>query len=51
MLFAHDRDTISLYCAFKTDVRKLKRLGLTLSFKVGYEISPRGRVYMDRVRS
>ena len=37
--------------AFKTNVRKLKRLGLTLSFKVGYEISPRGRAYMDRVRS
>ncbi len=37
--------------AFKTDVRKLKRLGLTFSFKVGYEISPRGRAYMDRVRS
>lgn len=36
--------------AFKTDVRKLKRLGLTLSFKVGYEISPRGHAYMDRVR-
>ncbi len=31
---------------FKTDVRKLKRLGLTQSFEVGYEISPRGKVYM-----
>lgn len=28
---------------FKVDVRKLKRLGLTQSFEVGYELSPRGR--------
>ncbi|HKP59292.1 MAG TPA: ASCH domain-containing protein [Polyangiales bacterium] len=32
---------------FKTDVRKLKKLGLTQSFEVGYEISPRGRAYLD----
>jgi hypothetical protein len=32
---------------FKVDVRKLKRLGLTQSFEVGYEISPRGRAYLD----
>ena len=31
---------------FKTDVRKLKRLGLTQSFEVGYEISPRGRAFL-----
>ena len=31
---------------FKTDVRKLKKLGLTQSFEVGYEISPRGRAYL-----
>ncbi len=31
---------------FKTDVRKLKRLGLTQSFEVGYEISPRGKAYL-----
>lgn len=31
---------------FKTDVRKLKKLGLTQSFEVGYEISPRGRAYI-----
>ena len=31
---------------FKVDVRKLKRLGLTQSFEVGYEISPRGRAFM-----
>jgi hypothetical protein len=35
---------------FKTDVRRLKKLGLTQSFEVGYEISPRGRAYLDRVR-
>lgn len=31
---------------FKVDVRKLKKLGLTQSFEVGYEISPRGRAYL-----
>lgn len=35
---------------FKTDVRKLKRLGLTQSFEVGYEISPRGRAYLAATR-
>ena len=34
---------------FKTDVRKLKKLGLTQSFEVGYEISPRGRAYLDAI--
>jgi hypothetical protein len=32
---------------FKVDVRKLKKLGLTQSFEVGYEISPRGRRYLE----
>jgi hypothetical protein len=50
------RDTLP----FKQDVRKLKKLGLTQSFEVGYEISPRGRAFLaatrtrrrgDRVRS
>jgi hypothetical protein len=31
---------------FKIDVRKLKNLGLTVSFPVGYEISPRGHSYL-----
>jgi hypothetical protein len=31
---------------FKTDVRKLKALGLTISHQVGYEISPRGRALL-----
>lgn len=31
---------------FKTDVRKLKKLGLTMSFEVGYEVSPRGLQYL-----
>jgi hypothetical protein len=35
---------------FKTDVRKLKKLGLTQSFEVGYEISPRGRAYLEAQR-
>ncbi len=35
---------------FKTDVRKLKKLGLTQSFEVGYEISPRGRAYLSATR-
>lgn len=36
---------------FKIDVRKLKKLGLTQSFEVGYEISPRGRAYLAAVAS
>lgn len=35
---------------FKVDVRKLKRLGLTQSFEVGYELSPRGRAFLDARR-
>jgi hypothetical protein len=31
---------------FKVDVRKLKRLGLTQSFEVGYEVSPRGVAFL-----
>ena len=33
--------------SFKEDVRRLKKLGLTQSFEVGYEISPRGRAFLD----
>jgi hypothetical protein len=36
---------------FKIDVRKLKGLGLTRSFEVGYELSPRGREFLRRARS
>jgi hypothetical protein len=36
---------------FKVDVRKLKKLGLTQSFEVGYEISPRGRAYLEAQRN
>lgn len=36
---------------FKVDVRKLKKLGLTQSFEVGYEISPRGRAYLALART
>lgn len=36
--------------SFKRDVRKLKKLGLTQSFEVGYEISPRGRAYLDATK-
>jgi DNA-binding Lrp family transcriptional regulator len=32
---------------FKVDVRKLKRLGLTQSFEVGYELSPRGVKFLE----
>jgi len=31
---------------FKRNVRKLKNLGLTLSFNPGYELSPRGQAYL-----
>jgi hypothetical protein len=33
--------------AFKTDVRKLKSLGLTESLVVGYRLSPRGEKFLD----
>jgi hypothetical protein len=33
---------------FKTDVRKLKHLGLTESLEVGYRLSPRGRTVLGR---
>lgn len=36
---------------FKVDVRRLKTLGLTQSFEIGYEISPRGRAYRAAVAS
>ena len=35
---------------FKIDVRKLKNLGLTRSFEVGYELSPRGQEFLRRSR-
>ena len=35
---------------FKIDVRKLKNLGLTRSFDVGYEVSPRGLAYLERTQ-
>ncbi len=41
------RETLEL----KVDIRKLKKLGLTQSFEVGYEISPRGRAYLDCVNT
>ena len=37
------RDTSS----FKANVRKLKNLGLTTSHEVGYELSPRGRAFLN----
>jgi hypothetical protein len=36
---------------FKTDVRKLKELGLTESLEVGYRLSPRGRAFVERLRA
>jgi len=35
---------------FKIDVRKLKNLGLTRSYDVGYGLSPRGVAYLSRTR-
>ena len=40
------RDKLEL----KADIRKLKKLGLTQSFKVGYEIAPRGRAFLAATR-
>lgn len=34
---------------FKLDIRKLKNLGLTRSLKIGYELSPRGRAWLDHL--
>jgi hypothetical protein len=36
---------------FKANVVKLKKLGLTQSFEIGYEVSPRGRVFLERSRT
>ena len=33
----------------KLNIRKLKNLGLTISHEIGYEISPLGRQFMERV--
>ncbi len=33
---------------FKRDIRKLKGLGLTLSFPIGYRLSARGQAYLAR---
>ncbi len=35
---------------FKLDVRKLKNLGLTVSFPVGYRLSRRGEAYLAALR-
>ena len=34
----------------KTDIRKLKNLGLTISHHPGYELSPRGKVVLQHLR-
>lgn len=36
---------------FKADVRKLKELGLTVSLRPGYRLSPRGRAVLARITS
>lgn len=36
---------------FKAHVRRLKRLGLTISHEIGYELSPLGRRYLASIRS
>ncbi len=36
---------------FKVDVRKLKKLGLTQSFEVGYEVSPRGLAVLAKKKT
>ena len=35
---------------FKTDVRKLKEMGLTESLAIGYRLSPRGEAVVDKLR-
>lgn len=41
----HEKDWL------KTNVRKLKNLGLTISHHPGYEVSPRGRLVLQKHRS
>jgi hypothetical protein len=36
---------------FKLHVRRLKELGLTLSLDVGYQLSPRGKSYVNHLRT
>lgn len=36
---------------FKNDVRKLKELGLTISFSPGYELSPRGSAVLRHIEA
>jgi hypothetical protein len=36
---------------FKANVRKLKRLGLTISLETGYRLSPRGEAYLSAVET
>lgn len=31
---------------FKTDIRKLKAMGLTISLEIGYRLSPRGKAFL-----
>tara|TARA_R110001583_G_scaffold190363_1_gene354554 strand:+ start:169 stop:711 length:543 start_codon:yes stop_codon:yes gene_type:complete len=35
---------------FKLNIRKLKNLGLTISLTDGYEISPRGKLVLEKIR-
>lgn len=35
--------------AYKADIRKLKQLGLTVSHRVGYSLSPRGKALLKRL--
>jgi hypothetical protein len=35
---------------FKLDVRKLKAVGLTISLRIGYQLSPRGQAYLAHPR-
>ena len=36
---------------FKLQVRRLKALGLTISFRIGYRLSPRGEAYLAWLRA
>lgn len=35
---------------FKTNVRKLKNLGLTISHHIGYSLSPKGKVILEKIK-
>ena len=47
LAFIVDKERVWL----KTNIRKLKNVGLTISHEVGYSISPLGKIFLEKYRS